>query len=63
MENSKKRKKILAADKFHVETPINFKNWYLTPLSTIFQLYLGASVLLVEETGVSRENYQTETSH
>jgi hypothetical protein len=58
-----KKKKILAADKFHVETPINFKYWYLTPLSTIFQFYLGASVLLVEETGVPKENYRTETSH
>jgi hypothetical protein len=29
------------------------------PLSTIFQLYHDMSVLLVEETGVSRENYQT----
>ena len=31
----------------------------LMPLSTIFQLYHDMSVLLVEETGVSRENYQT----
>jgi hypothetical protein len=29
------------------------------PLSTIFQLYHDMSVLLVEETGVPRENYQT----
>ena len=31
----------------------------LMPLSTIFQLYHDMSVLLVEETGVPRENYQT----
>jgi hypothetical protein len=36
--------------------------WCLTPLSTIFQLYLE-SVLLVEETGVPRENRRPVGSH
>jgi hypothetical protein len=31
--------------------------WCLTPLSTIFELYRGGSVLLVEETGVTGENH------
>jgi hypothetical protein len=33
--------------------------WYLSPLSTIFQLY-GDSVLLVGETGVSEENQRVK---
>ena len=32
--------------------------WCLTPHSTIFQLYRGGSVLLVEETGVPEENHR-----
>ena len=35
---------------------------FLTPLSTIFQLYLGG-VLLVEETGVLGENNRPAASH
>jgi amino acid transporter len=35
----------------------------LTLLSTIFQLYWWWSVLLVEETGVSRENHRSVASH
>ena len=35
--------------------------WCLTSLSTIFQLYRGI-VLLVEETGVSRENHRPATN-
>jgi hypothetical protein len=31
--------------------------WRLTPLSTIFQLYRGWSVLLVKETGVPEGNH------
>ena len=31
--------------------------WYLMPLLTIFQLYRGGHVLLVEETGVLGENH------
>jgi len=31
--------------------------WRLAQLSTIFQLYLADPVLLVEETGVPRENH------
>ena len=36
--------------------------WRLTPLSTIFQLS-WRSVLLMEETGVPRENHQPVASH
>ena len=36
---------------------------YLTPLSTIFQLYRGRSVLLVEETGIPGENHRPVASH
>jgi hypothetical protein len=32
-------------------------------LSTIFQLYLGSQVLLVEQTGFHRENYRPAVSH
>ena len=32
-------------------------------LSTIFQLYLGSQVLLVEQTGIHRENYRPAVSH
>jgi len=32
-------------------------------LSTIFQLYRGGSVLLVEETGVPGENHHSTASH
>jgi hypothetical protein len=32
--------------------------WYLTPLSTILQFFHVGHVLLVEETGVPRENQQ-----
>jgi hypothetical protein len=31
--------------------------WYLTPFSTILQLYRDGSVLLVVETGVPGENH------
>ena len=37
--------------------------WCLTPLSTIYQLYRGRSVLLAEESGVPRENHQLDASH
>ena len=37
--------------------------WCLTPLSTIYQLYRGRSVLLAEESGVPRENHQLAASH
>jgi hypothetical protein len=37
--------------------------WCLMPLSTIFQLYRGRSVLLVEETGGPRENHRLAASH
>jgi len=33
------------------------------PLSTIFQLYRGDDFLLVEETGVPRENNRPAASH
>jgi hypothetical protein len=36
---------------------------YLTPLSTIFQLYRGGQFLLVEETGVTGENHRSVASH
>jgi hypothetical protein len=37
--------------------------WYLTPLSTIFQLYRGCQFLVVEETCVPGENYRPVASH
>ena len=37
--------------------------WCLTALSTIFQLLLWPSVLLVEETRVPGENHQPDASH
>jgi hypothetical protein len=40
-----------------------FGLWCLTPHSTIFQLYHGGSVLLVEETGVPRKNPWPVASH
>ena len=47
--------------------PTIFFYWFglgcLTPLSTIFQLYLGRSVLLVGETGVPGENYRPVACH
>jgi len=33
------------------------------PLSTIFKLYHGQSVLLVEETGIPGENHRPVASH
>ena len=37
--------------------------WCLTPLSTIYSVILWQSVLLMEETGVSRENHHPAASH
>ena len=44
------------------KTTANKGVWPLTSPSTIFQLYRGG-VLLVEETGVSRENHRPVASH
>ena len=35
----------------------------LTPLSIIFQLYPGSQFLLVEDTGVPRDNHRSARSH
>jgi len=40
-----------------------FGLWCLTPLSTIFQLHRGWSVLLVEETRIPGENHRPVASH
>ena len=37
--------------------------WCLTPILTIFPLYRGSQVLLMEETGVPGENQQPAASH
>ena len=37
--------------------------WCLTPLSTLFQLYRGDQLLLVEENGVPGENHWHAASH
>ena len=56
----------IKTQKIHVQYIISFQVWCrfglwcLTPLSTIFQ---WQSVLLVEETGVPRENHWSVTSH
>ena len=38
-------------------------SWCIAPLSTMFQLYHGWLVLLMEETGVPGENHRPATSH
>ena len=54
----KTKKKYDNEETVNVRLLYGLRLWYLTPLSSTFQLYRGRSVLLVEKTGGPGENHR-----